>query len=165
MRSRDAAAGRSQRGSFESLKCVQGAECCVPGAGIRVKINTMEEVSNKSCKELDTWKEARKLVKLVYDFSMSFPGEEKFGLTQQLRRAAVSVPSNISEGVGRNYPKDTLLFLFVARGSLYEIETQLYLAHDLKYCSGEEAEPLIEKVILTRKLLNGLIRHYESKLN
>lgn len=81
-------------------------------------------------KELDVWKENKDLVKLVYSFTNSFPPSEQFGLTLQIRRSAVSIPSNIAEGIGRNHSKDTLQFLFIARGSAYELETQLLISKD-----------------------------------
>ena len=83
---------------------------------------------NKSYTDLEVWQLARKLVSEVYASSLLFPKEELFGLTNQLRRAAVSVPSNIAEGCGRQTPRDTINFLFIARGSLYELETQVYVA-------------------------------------
>ena len=73
--------------------------------------------------DLDVWKEARALSKEIYLASVKFPIEEKFGLTSQVRRAAVSVPSNIAEGCGRNHTKDSIQFFYISRGSLYEIET------------------------------------------
>ena len=83
--------------------------------------------------KLEVWIEARKLVNLLYDSSKLFPKEELFGLTNQMRRAVISIPSNIAEGCGRQTSKDTLRFLHISRGSLYELETQYYLALDQKY--------------------------------
>lgn len=84
-------------------------------------------------KNLDVWIEARKRTKVVYDSTKSYPKEENFGLTNQMRRCAVSFPSNIAEGCGRNTSKQTIHFLFIARCSLFELETQFYLSLDLKY--------------------------------
>ncbi|WP_228446323.1 four helix bundle protein [Chryseobacterium sp. 18068] len=84
-------------------------------------------------KDLEVWIEARKLTKLVYDSTKSYPKEEIFGLTNQMRRSSVSVPSNIAEGCGRNTAKETTHFLFIARGSFFELETQFYLSLDLTY--------------------------------
>ncbi len=84
--------------------------------------------------DLDVWKSSRALVKEVYQISASFPKEELYGLTNQVRRSSVSIPSNIAEGLGRQSNKETIHFLFIARGSMYELETQLYLAFDLIYC-------------------------------
>jgi four helix bundle protein len=95
----------------------------------------MELTGYKTYKELDAWIKCRQLVKEVYNVTMSFPKEELYGLTSQMRRCAVSIPSNIAEGYGRQYKKETIHFLHVARGSIYELETQLYVAFDLTYIS------------------------------
>src|SRR5687768_9928352 len=79
-------------------------------------------------KTLEAWRKSMQLVKEVYEFAGCFPKEEVFGLTSQLKRAIVSVPANIAEGAGRQYKKDTLQFLHIARGSLYEVETLLSIA-------------------------------------
>jgi four helix bundle protein len=81
--------------------------------------------------ELNVWIYARKLVNIVYALTKLFPKEEQFGLTNQMRRCAVSIPSNIAEGCGHNHKKDGLQFFYISRGSLYELETQLYLSNDL----------------------------------
>jgi len=91
----------------------------------------------KSFTELDVWQKSRELVKLVYQITLLFPKEEIYGLTNQLRRSVVSVPSNIAEGNGRQSNKETMHFLYIAKGSLYEVETQLYLSNDLEYISEE----------------------------
>ena len=80
----------------------------------------------KSYTDLDVWKKSRELVKEIYVLTKAFPKDEMYGLSSQIKRSAVSVPSNIAEGYGRNHTKDTLQFLFIARGSLYELETQLF---------------------------------------
>ena len=79
-------------------------------------------------KDLEAWKQSMVLVKEVYLITKSFPKEELYSLTSQCRRAAVSVPSNIAEGIGRNYKKDTVQFLHITRGSLYELETLFGIA-------------------------------------
>lgn len=85
--------------------------------------------------ELDVWKKARSLANNIFALTKQFPKEELYGLTSQMKRSAVSVASNIAEGCGRNYPKDSIQFFYIARGSLYELETQLYLAYDQEYIS------------------------------
>jgi four helix bundle protein len=117
----------------------------------------------KSYTELNAWKEARSLVKTIYEFSAKFPADEKYGLTSQVRRAAVSVPSNIAEGIGRNHVKDTIQFLFIAKGSLNELETQIYLCQDLGLCSQEKANRILEHIITVRKLLIGFIKYSETR--
>ncbi|MCD5408945.1 four helix bundle protein [Candidatus Bipolaricaulota bacterium] len=95
------------------------------------------------------------LVKAVYELSDSFPKSELYGLTAQLRRAAVSVPSNIAEGAARDSRKEFIQFLYVALGSLSEVETQLLLAKDLFGCDPGELEGSLDRL---RKMLIGLIK-------
>lgn len=94
-----------------------------------------------------------------------FPKEEQFGLTNQLRRAAISIPSNIAEGCGRNHFKDSTQFFFIARGSLYEIETQLILASDLEIISSNELQEVLDQVTTCKKLLNGFINYFQKQTN
>ncbi|OEK07984.1 four helix bundle protein [Flavivirga aquatica] len=112
--------------------------------------------------ELDVWKHSRELVKLVYTLTRSFPREELYSLTNQLRRCVISVPSNIAEGVGRQSNKETIHFLYIAKGSLQEVETQLYLSFDLDYIVEEELKNILVKVISNKKLLNGFINYYKK---
>ncbi|AOW20601.1 four helix bundle protein [Urechidicola croceus] len=113
--------------------------------------------------ELDIWKESRELVKLIYQSTKSFPQEEIYGLISQIRRSSVSVPSNIAEGCGRQSSKETIQFLFISRGSLYELETQVYLSLDLEYIKKEDFNILIEKITSCKKLINGFINYYKNK--
>lgn len=117
----------------------------------------------KDYKELDLWKEARKLVSDVYGLTSEFPSDEKFGLKSQLQRAAVSVPSNIAEGFGRSTSADTQRFLFISRGSLFELETQLYVCLDVKLISEAEMKPVHDQVLLCLRLLNGYLKYLKSK--
>ncbi len=119
----------------------------------------------KDYKELDVWQSARKLVVAVYKFTSGFPKEEVYGLTSQIRRCAVSIPSNIAEGVGRNFAKETIQFLHISRGSIYELETQLIIAKDLGYLDDEKLNKLNELLTKTRMLLNGFISYYNNMLN
>jgi len=113
--------------------------------------------------DLDVWIASRKLVNSTYDLTKSFPAEEKYGLANQMRRSSISVPSNIAEGCGRRTPADTIQFLHIARGSLYELETQLYLAFDQKYLDESGLKLLLSEIKTCKKLLNGFINYY-SKL-
>ena len=115
----------------------------------------MENIKKKYI-DLDVWKSARLLSKEIYVASAKFPQDERFGLTSQIRRAAVSIPSNIAEGCGRQHPKDCIHFFYISRGSIYEVETQLFLAFDLNFISEEELKTLLVKLETTRKLLMGL---------
>lgn len=94
-------------------------------------------------KELLIWKKSRVFCSEIYSVTYSFPEEEKFGLTNQLRRASVSIPSNIAEGSSRNSNKDFSRFLEIAIGSAYEIETQLLIANDLGFINNVQSETLI----------------------
>lgn len=113
--------------------------------------------------ELNVWIESRGLVNLIYSISKTFPQNEIFGLVSQMNRAAVSIPSNIAEACGRNHKKETLQFLYIARGSLYELETQLYLAYDQKYIPQAKLGICINKVLECKKLLNGFINYFLNK--
>ena len=118
-----------------------------------------------SYKELDVWKQARVLGKIIYELTKSFPKEEQFGLISQIRRAAISIPSNIAEGCGRNHSKDSIQFFFIARGSIYELETQLTLAEDLGFISNEVAEVSLNQVTRCKKLINGFINYFQKQSN
>lgn len=113
--------------------------------------------------ELEVWKEARILVNEVYLISKEFPKEEIYGLTNQMKRCAISIPSNIAEGCGRQHYKDSLRFFFIARGSLYELETQIYLAMDQSYISKEISKNLMFQIEKCRKLLSGFINYYKDQ--
>jgi len=116
----------------------------------------------KSYIELDVWKEARKLVSQIYLVTRLFPKEELYGITNQIRRCPISVPSNIAEGCGRQTPKDTLRFLNISRGSLYELETQLYLSKDLNFISDETLDNLLTQTETCKKLINGFMNYYKK---
>lgn len=113
--------------------------------------------------ELDVWLISRKLVKSVYELTNSFPKNETYGLTSQIRRSVISVPSNIGEGCGRQTTKETIQFLYISRGSLYELETQLYLAYDLEYLDKTTLENILSDLRSCAKLLNGFINYYKNK--
>lgn len=98
-----------------------------------------------SFKNLDIWKMSRNLVKTVYTLTAKLPAEEKFGLTLQIRKSAVSIPSNIAEGCGRDTNKNLASFLDIAIGSSCELETQLYLTNDLAFLNSIEVETWLQK--------------------
>ena len=112
-------------------------------------------------KELDVWVQARELVRRVYELSGTFPKAEQFSLTSQLRRCIVSVSSNIAEGCGRQTAKETIHFLHIARGSLYEAETQILLAKDLSLTTSD-IEEILSEVERVKKLLNGFINYHKK---
>jgi four helix bundle protein len=115
--------------------------------------------------DLEVWKEARILVKMVYDCVSSFPKEEMYGLQSQIKRSAISIPSNIAEGCGRNHIKDTMQFLYIARGSAFELETQLYLSLDLNFIDEVQLNILLQKLKRIRILLAGFIKHHQSQIS
>ncbi len=112
--------------------------------------------------QLEVWKKARVLVCAVYRLTAKFPKEELYGLTSQIRRAAICIPSNIAEGCGRQYKKETIQFQFIARGSQYELETELYLAFDLGFISEQELNSTLDLLIECRKLISGFINYLET---
>jgi four helix bundle protein len=97
-------------------------------------------------KELEIWKKSRLFCSEIYKITSNFPDSEKFGLTNQLRRASVSIPSNIAEGSSRSSNKDFARFLQITLGSAYEIETQLLIAYDLKFINNEDLEKLSQNL-------------------
>jgi four helix bundle protein len=111
----------------------------------------------KSYRELKVWQEAVDLVTEIYSITKSFPGTEVYGLTSQIRRAAVSIPSNIAEGWGRNSTKEYIQFLTTARGSLLALETQLLISCNLGYINKEQLDILSERTSETGRMLNGLV--------
>ena len=108
--------------------------------------------------DLEVWQAAMDLVVSIYRLSKHFPKEEMYGLTSQLRRAAISVASNIAEGKGRFSDRELAQFLAHSRGSVFEIETQLQIAQRLGYITKEENEPILREVVRVGQMLNGLIR-------
>jgi four helix bundle protein len=113
-------------------------------------------------RDLESWQKAFDLALDVYSATRTFPREETYGLTIRLRRAAVSVVSNIAEGKGRSSDKELLHFLSNAKGSLFELETQLELAKHLAYLERSKADALVAKVNETGRLLNGLMRVFRT---
>ena len=107
---------------------------------------------------LDAWKVARALVPFIYEFTDRFPRHEQYCLTQQMRKAAHSAPSNIAEGSGRLSNGEWQQFLGHARGSLYELESDLMSALDLKYCTAEQHADACERVRSAIRLVNGCLR-------
>lgn len=112
----------------------------------------------RNYKDLLVWQKGMDLAKQVYRVTQAFPNEEKFGLVSQMRRAAVSIPSNIAEGQARHTTKEFIQFISHAEGSVAELETQLRLAVDLGFTSEQETEKAFELVSDLRNMLNALRR-------
>jgi four helix bundle protein len=118
----------------------------------------------QSYRQLIAWQKAMELVKHIYELTKSFPKDEIYGLTSQIRRAAVSVPSNIAEGQGRDSTKEFLHHLSIAYGSLMETETQILIAESLYYLKAEESNLILEKTAEAGRLINGLSRSLKAKI-
>lgn len=102
------------------------------------------------------------LVKDVYLIVKNYPKEETYAITSHTKRAAVSIAANIAEGIGRNHKKDTIQFLHIARGSLYELETLLLVAVSLDFATAEKNQVLMKQIKECLRLLNGLITYFEK---
>jgi four helix bundle protein len=109
-------------------------------------------------KDLIVWQKSIMLVKHIYQLTQRFPSEEKFGLVSQMRRSAVSIPSNIAEGQARRSSKEFAQFLSHAKGSAAELETQLIISKELIYCNENELNNIFELLIEIRKMLDALQR-------
>jgi len=114
-------------------------------------------------KDLDVYKKSIDFVVDIYKTTESFPDSEKFGLVSQLRRASVSLPSNLAEGSGRNGRKELLNFLHIARGSLFEIGTQLEISHRLGFVSQDDYDKLEERRATIQRMMNALISSLRKK--
>ncbi|MHC1738560.1 MAG: four helix bundle protein [Ignavibacteriaceae bacterium] len=114
-------------------------------------------------KDLIVWKKSIEFVTEVYKITSTFPSEEKFGLVSQLRRAAVSIPSNIAEGAARNHDKEFIQFLSISLGSASEIETQLIIALNLNFISEDMFNELNLENMEIKKMLSGLIKSIKNK--
>ena len=110
----------------------------------------------KSYRDLEVWKRAMKIVKRIYQLTGKFPADERFGLTNQIRRAAVSIPSNLAEGHARSGAAEFSRFISISMGSVAELETQILLSVDLSYSDGEQATEILTELDEIGKMLRGL---------
>lgn len=115
--------------------------------------------------QLEVWQLSKVLTLHIYKCTSKFPQSEKFGLVSQLRRASVSIVSNIAEGFGRILPKDKSRFYVIARGSLDEIECQLMVSHELNMLNKQNFDFAVSKIISIKKMLNALIKKQTYKSN
>ena len=111
----------------------------------------------RSYRELKVWQKGIDLVKMVYSLTRSFPKSEIYGLTNQMQRSAVSIPSNIAEGQGRQHTAEFRQFLHVALGSAAELDTQLVVALELGYVTAENAQPIFDLILEIRKMTYALL--------
>jgi four helix bundle protein len=116
----------------------------------------------ESYRDLVAWQKAVDLVARVYEITKTFPTDERFGLTQQLRRAAVSVPSNIAEGKGRGTAAEFSRFLSIATGSLTEVDTQLVIAERLGFITNDTLDEVAGKIAEVGRIMTGLRKSLES---
>jgi len=116
----------------------------------------------RNYQKLEAWKAAMQLIKNVYELTRNYPKEELFGLTSQTKRAAVSIAANIAEGMGRQYKKDTIQFLHISKGLVYELETLLNIAGMVQIIEEAKFKKLIPFIDNTIKLLNGFIKYMVS---
>jgi four helix bundle protein len=123
-----------------------------------------QENKIKSFTDLIVWQEGHKLVLMIYDITKQFPKEEIFGLTNQLRRAVVSITSNIAEGFSRQSYKDKVKFYYISLGSLTEVQNQLLISKDTKYISQEDFNKIAKQTVKVSKVANGLIKSSKNKI-
>ena len=117
----------------------------------------------KTHKDLDAWKNSIILVTDIYKITQKFPKDEIYGITSQIRRSAVSIPSNIAEGAGRNHDKEFIQFLYISLGSLSELETQLIISCNLKFINETDYNPISLIIGVIRGQISSLIRYLKNK--
>lgn len=112
--------------------------------------------------KLDVWLSTMALTNSIYNITKEFPNSKQFGLANQMRRCAVSIPSNIAEGCGRNTNKGKMAFFYISRGSLFELETQLYIALNQNFIDENIFNEVVENLQTSKKLLNGFINYFKK---
>jgi four helix bundle protein len=117
----------------------------------------------KSYRDLEVWQRSMQLAKRIYQITQKFPSDERFGLTNQLRRASVSVPSNLAEGHARFGSGEFSRFISISMGSVAEIETQILLSTDLGYLTGELSREILEDLETIGKMLRGLAKSISKR--
>jgi four helix bundle protein len=120
-------------------------------------------MSVQSYKDLEVWQKSVSLVTAIYELTKAFPRDELYTLVSQIRRAAISIPSNIAEGRGKRSTRDFIRFLSIAYGSAAELETQLIISSNLNYISVEQLNPLSEEINRICRMLNGLQTSLEKR--
>jgi four helix bundle protein len=120
---------------------------------------------SRNYRDLIVWQKAMDLVENVYRASRGYPKDEQYGLTSQIRRAAVSIPSNVAEGQGRGGDPEMVRFLRIAYGSLREVETQTLIAQRLGYANHDQTQMIMDMAAEVGRLMNGLIRSKDPRAN
>ncbi len=136
-----------------------GVHCAIEYTGGALPFSERKPVKDqkpKSYRDLIVWRKSVQLTKRIYEITGKFPREEQFGLVTQLRRAAVSVPSNIAEGQARKKTGEFIRFISYSEGSLAEIDTQLVLSINLGFCDTTQVQDLFESIAELRRMLSGL---------
>ena len=128
-----------------------------------IRYNVGMNHSTQNYKDLIVWQKGIELAKRIYSLTRSFPREEKFGLTSQMRRAAVSIPSNIAEGQARRTTPEFIQFVAHAEGSAAELDTQIILAVELEFCLKKNVLPIYELNDEVRRMLNALRRKLSAR--
>ena len=131
------------------------------GLGFGNKVNDWV----KSSRDLEVWQKGRYLVKAIYQVTARFPGTEKFGLVNQMRRAAIFIPSNIAEGRARSGTGEFRQFISIARSSVAELETQVILSTDLGFLNSDDSEDLLSQLDVLGKMLRGLNKSLTNRLS
>jgi four helix bundle protein len=122
------------------------------------------EKEQRPHRKLEVWKNSMQLTKIIYKVTVSFPASELYGLVSQMRRAAVSIPSNIAEGAARTGKKEFLQFLNIAQGSASELDTQVELAFLLEFIDSQTYQEMMSLLTIISKQLYGLARRVKSKM-
>src|SRR3989338_7416411 len=126
------------------------------------ELRIMNNIKIQTFKDLDAWKEGHKLVLDVYKISKKFPKAEVYGLTNQMRRCAVSITSNIAEGFSMQSYREKIQFYSISQGSVTELQNQVLIARDIGYLDNEIHDKLANKLVTLQKILNGLIKKTRS---
>lgn len=126
---------------------------------------SQESSTIKSFTDLKVWQNGHRLVLTIYKITQSFPKDEQFGLTNQIRRAVVSFTSNIAEGFSRNSYKEKVQFYAIALGSLTEVQNQLLIGKDLGYISKKEFATIVEETVILSRMINGLIKKSKTLIH
>ena len=147
---------------FDRKKFTWGSQIVV-GSKWQVGVMSKMGIGPDSVRNLDIWHEAVEIVKAVYVLTQSWPKEELYGLTNQAQRAAVSIPANLAEGVGRGTPREIARFAQIALGSLYELDTLLHLSAELGYSPQDMITGVREQLTILAKRISAFIGYQEGR--